>query len=371
MNKIKRLIKFGLPVLVSCLVAGFVVANTFPTSLNEWSSGDIIEPGWANALEEKIGIDNSTSSSSHDYKLRHLPTQEQDWTFGNYDISIGGDIDVTGDVGGTTIGGITEANLLDKTAAETITADWTFQGLASSYAMALESYSTTAGYRGEVVGYKSSQNTVGYAETANTDALLLLGGKGVGSAEDSFDWGAYILIEQDGAAGANYVPAMIKFHTGTASAAPAERVRVDSAGIITMANQSRARAYLDTEDQTIASGSWQVVGFNAENYDEQNEFDTTTHRFTATVSGYYQINAWVQWQSSVIGTWHQIAIREGGDTFYASDRVNSWATSTFTQSVSDVIYLAAGEYIELVTYQNSGGGLDIAQNSSISVHKQS
>ena len=35
-------------------------------------------------------------------------------------------IDVTGDVGGTTIGGITESNLLDKTAAETISGDWTF-----------------------------------------------------------------------------------------------------------------------------------------------------------------------------------------------------------------------------------------------------
>jgi hypothetical protein len=37
-------------------------------------------------------------------------------------------ISVTGDVGGTTIGGITQANLVDKSAAEDVTGDWRFTG---------------------------------------------------------------------------------------------------------------------------------------------------------------------------------------------------------------------------------------------------
>ena len=41
-------------------------------------------------------------------------------------IDVTGDIDTTGDVGGATIGGITEANLVDKTAAESITGLWDF-----------------------------------------------------------------------------------------------------------------------------------------------------------------------------------------------------------------------------------------------------
>ena len=40
-------------------------------------------------------------------------------------------IDVTGDVGGTTIGGITEANLLDKTATETVSGAYTFSNSAN------------------------------------------------------------------------------------------------------------------------------------------------------------------------------------------------------------------------------------------------
>lgn len=41
------------------------------------------------------------------------------------------DINVTGDVGGTTIGGITEANLVDKSASEVITGSWDFGGAGS------------------------------------------------------------------------------------------------------------------------------------------------------------------------------------------------------------------------------------------------
>ncbi|KKK75851.1 hypothetical protein LCGC14_2869580, partial [marine sediment metagenome] len=41
-------------------------------------------------------------------------------------VTLAGGVSITGDVGGTTIGGITEANLVDKTAAEDITGAWTF-----------------------------------------------------------------------------------------------------------------------------------------------------------------------------------------------------------------------------------------------------
>jgi len=49
-------------------------------------------------------------------------------------------IDVTGDVGGTTIGGITEANLLDKSAAEQIDGSWTFNALTKFTATGLPAF---------------------------------------------------------------------------------------------------------------------------------------------------------------------------------------------------------------------------------------
>jgi hypothetical protein len=50
----------------SALAAG---TNTFPTTLNGYQAGDIIPSSWANSLETKIGVDNSTDTGSIDYKL--------------------------------------------------------------------------------------------------------------------------------------------------------------------------------------------------------------------------------------------------------------------------------------------------------------
>jgi len=47
------------------------MASTFPTGLNEFSSGDTIESEEWNAIETKIGIDSSADTDSLDYKLKN------------------------------------------------------------------------------------------------------------------------------------------------------------------------------------------------------------------------------------------------------------------------------------------------------------
>ena len=61
-------------------------------------------------------------------------------------------------------------------------------------------------------------------------------------------------------------------------------------GIITLAKQSAARAYLSGSSQTIPKNVWTKIELNNESYDIQSEFDTTTnHRFTATRAGCYLV----------------------------------------------------------------------------------
>ncbi|MBU0959876.1 MAG: hypothetical protein KKB31_08055, partial [Nanoarchaeota archaeon] len=63
---------YALPIAAALLAAGIVfAANTFPTTLNSWGWGDIISYEWANALEDQIGVTNSTVVTSHDYLIRH------------------------------------------------------------------------------------------------------------------------------------------------------------------------------------------------------------------------------------------------------------------------------------------------------------
>ncbi len=48
------------------------MANQFPTDLNTWQDGEVIESDWANKIEEKIGKNNSEDTSSLDYRVRYL-----------------------------------------------------------------------------------------------------------------------------------------------------------------------------------------------------------------------------------------------------------------------------------------------------------
>lgn len=64
-------------VLVSLALAGGLAgsvvyaANSFPTGLNSWGPGDVIESDWADALEDKIGIDDSTVATSLDFYVKN------------------------------------------------------------------------------------------------------------------------------------------------------------------------------------------------------------------------------------------------------------------------------------------------------------
>jgi len=67
-----KIFKYLTAITASVLMAGIVLAaNVFPTSLNVWEYGDVIEEDWGNALENTIGITNSIDTDSHDYYIRH------------------------------------------------------------------------------------------------------------------------------------------------------------------------------------------------------------------------------------------------------------------------------------------------------------
>ena len=82
-------------------------------------------------------------------------------------------ISVTGDVSGTTIGGITEANLLDKTAAETISGTYTF---SAELTLANNVYVS-----GGIIGGAGTTLTLG-SNDANNNSATIYGDLTVGSA---------------------------------------------------------------------------------------------------------------------------------------------------------------------------------------------
>ena len=157
---------------------------------------------------------------------------------------------------------------------------------------------------------------------------------------------------------------------------PTEKIDLTDGGttILHTHTSSRARAYAGA-NQTIADSTWTKVKLDTESYDGDSEFDiATNYRFTALVAGYYQVNAVLKWESPAATIQYAIAIYKNG-TAYSTVNGVSVNTSVFSQSISDIVYLAATNYIELYAIQTTGGN-DVIEGGAlnktyISVHRLS
>ena len=142
-----------------------------------------------------------------------------------------------------TIAGIANGNLLDKSDNEIITGDWGVQGVGGPKAFNAIVYSVTPGNEGGFAFKRSHQDTVGYTTTLNDEDIGQVEFYGVNSDADEFILGAYMLVEQDGTSGADHIPMRFVFKTGTDAAWPSERMKIDSAGDITIAGLSGNAGY--------------------------------------------------------------------------------------------------------------------------------
>ena len=135
---------------------------------------------------------------------------------------------------------------------------------------------------------------------------------------------------------------------------------------------SKARAYLSGTAQVIPNATTTKVQLNTESYDGLGEFDpTTNYRFTAQAAGYYLITAQADWLAAVDQCALYVSIHKNGAVDTAHFRRAS-GTGEQAVSISDIVYLAANDYIELYVYQNSGGNLSLdayPYSTWISIHR--
>lgn len=107
-------------------------------------------------------------------------------------------------------------------------------------------------------------------------------------------------------------------------------------------------AYNSTS-QSIASGAFAKVTLNTEEFDTNNNFDSTTnYRFTPTIAGYYQINGTVYFGTSGSPTRGLAGIFKNGVEFKRFVDVQS-AGHNVGSSV--IVYLnGTTDYVELYAY---------------------
>lgn len=132
---------------------------------------------------------------------------------------------------------------------------------------------------------------------------------------------------------------------------------------------SRARAYRST-NQDCANETLTQIQFNTENFDNLNEYDNAVnYRFTAQATGYYLVIGNVFLDDMSATTTVRIYIYKNG-----SSHAERGIIGAHKIGIADVVYLAAGEYVDIRCSHNRGYGVWIlpgSENTFIAVHRLS
>jgi len=107
----------------------------------------------------------------------------------------------------------------------------------------------------------------------------------------------------------------------------------------------------------VTSGVWTKVQINTERFDTNNNFSTSTYRFTPTVAGYYQVNGDIyMYPSSSVAEAAGISIYKNGSGLNANyNRFTTYGWNEMTMNISSVVYLnGSTDYIELYGYMTAG-----------------
>ena len=123
-------------------------------------------------------------------------------------------------------------------------------------------------------------------------------------------------------------------------------------------------AYLPTSNQSLSTATWTKVTLSTEEFDTNNNFDTSTYRFTPTVAGYYLISAFSNINGSTNPSYTRGSLWKNGAE-YKSTFLYGSASTNGVITVTSVVYLnGSTDYIEFYVYIAGGSGVFATFGSS-------
>lgn len=141
---------------------------------------------------------------------------------------------------------------------------------------------------------------------------------------------------------------------------------VANGGVWTSAMQSGSRVYRDTSAQVVAHNTETKIQFNAETYDIQSEFDSSTnYRFTATATGKYLITATLELSGITAAGTSVLRIKDNGTIVSQMTSANA-TTTTRSITITDVLSVTAAHYLEIYLLQTSGDNMNVDNGATLS-----
>lgn len=108
---------------------------------------------------------------------------------------------------------------------------------------------------------------------------------------------------------------------------------------------------------SLPSGAYTVLSLNTNIYDTSSIHSTTVNptRFTAPVAGKYIVCSGLRFSGNSSGSYRALQIAKNQVTF-----ASSWLgpnAAPLTNTVTDIVDLSVGDYVEMYAYQDSGVSL--------------
>ena len=131
-----------------------------------------------------------------------------------------------------------------------------------------------------------------------------------------------------------------------------------------LATPPSCRVY-NTANLSIPNAASSALTFNAERYDSDSMHSTVsnTNRITCVTAGLYRITANLYLASNATG-FREAILRVNGVTQIARDNKMALTGTVTALNPTTEWRLAAGDYVEVLVFQNSGAALNVVAGAS-------
>mgnify|MGYP000187931601 FL=1 len=283
-------------------------------------------------------------------------------------------LDISGTAGITSFTGTTKLGVVSRgSTGATDYSGYDFIGNSQANPVARIGVITTGG--GSKLSFGTSN---AYASGITNTAMTIdqVGNVGIGQSSPSSDNGTttFLHIGGSGKAAAGLVleddenqweilsNGSLQVLDGTSA-----RLTIDSSGRVTMPNQPSFKVRHNYSSHFMTSA---VLSFTVEDFDNGNNFNTSTSRFVAPVAGYYQFHYHSLMNSPTVNSGYGYLkfLKNGGTLYpYAHSDYNG-TTSYIDLGISDIIYLSANDYVEVYQYSAGLGVYSGASYNSFTGH---
>jgi len=115
-------------------------------------------------------------------------------------------------------------------------------------------------------------------------------------------------------------------------------------------------------NQSIANNTETAITWDQETYDTDGFHSTSTNTSRITIpagfAGYYQLSGFIVMGGATAGSRTSCYVKKNGSTYLTNSEVPSAANGS-TCYLTQILYLTAGDYIEVTFYQSTGSAKDV------------